>query len=361
MVTLREGDRINNYLLEARLGVGSFGEVWRARHHVFDDLVAIKIPTDDQYVRNLRREGVAVHGLRHQNIVRAIDLDPYGDPPYFIMELVEGPSLREAIDRYGREFPIDAAVEILRGVLAALSTAHDARLIHRDIKPGNILLAHPLDEMATISRKSVKVTDFGLGKIGGVTSGSLIQSGSLSASEGRGIAGTIAYMSPEQKTGGDIDGRSDLYACGIVLFEMLTGERPQGNDRPGALRPDMPKYLGDVFAQSYTRLERRFESAEQMRAALVPAAMLPADGPVAAAKPRDSVWVLADGGTRCPGCSLRVNKDDQFCIKCGRQLVPTVPRCPNAGCQAYVHTRDRFCVMCGASLETLDPSAGGRA
>jgi len=356
MVTLREGDRINNYLLEARLGVGSFGEVWRARHHVFGDLVAIKIPTDDQYVRNLRREGVAVHGLRHENIVRAIDLDPYGDPPYFIMELIEGPSLREAIEHYGRDFPIDAAIEILRGVLSALSAAHDARLIHRDIKPANILLTQPLDAIANISHRSVKVTDFGLGKVGGVTSGSLMQSGSLTTSEGGRLAGTIAYMSPEQKSGQDIDGRSDLYACGIVLFEMLTGERPQGNDRPGALRSDTPRHLDDVFARSYTRLERRFESAEQMLAALIPAAK-----PTATAKQRDSVWVLADGGTRCPGCSLRVKKDDQFCIRCGRQLVPTVPRCPNPDCQAYVHTRDRFCVMCGASLETLDPPVEDRA
>ena len=86
MGSLQEGDRISNYILEARLGAGSFGEVWRARHHVFGDIVAIKIPTDTQYVRNLQREGVAVHGLQHPNIVRAIDLDPYADPPYYVME-----------------------------------------------------------------------------------------------------------------------------------------------------------------------------------------------------------------------------------------------------------------------------------
>ncbi len=114
MLTLGEGDRISNYLLETRLGAGSFGEVWRARHHVFDDVVAIKIPTDPQYVRNLQREGVAVHGLHHPNIVRAIDLDPYADPPYFVMEYVDGPSLREVIDSHRATFPVSAAIAVIR-------------------------------------------------------------------------------------------------------------------------------------------------------------------------------------------------------------------------------------------------------
>ena len=80
------GDRINNYLLDERIGTGSFGEVWKAHHHVFNEHVAIKIPTDTQYVRHLQREGMAIHGLRDPNIVRALDLDPYADPPYLIME-----------------------------------------------------------------------------------------------------------------------------------------------------------------------------------------------------------------------------------------------------------------------------------
>ncbi|MHC4609836.1 MAG: serine/threonine-protein kinase, partial [Planctomycetota bacterium] len=134
------GDRINNYRLEELVGSGSFGQVWRARHHVFDELVAIKIPTDAQYVRNLQREGVAVHGLKHSNIVRALDLDPYADPPYLIMEYVAGPSLRQALEANPRGMPIPAVVEIMRGLLAALDVAHQAGLIHRDVKPANILL-----------------------------------------------------------------------------------------------------------------------------------------------------------------------------------------------------------------------------
>ena len=114
MSALRQGDRINNYLLDCIVGAGSFGEVWRARHHVLDQVVAIKIPTDPQYVRNLRREGVAIHGLDNANIVRAIDMDPYGDPPYLMMEFIDGPSLREAIDHAGAAFPIDSAVVVVQ-------------------------------------------------------------------------------------------------------------------------------------------------------------------------------------------------------------------------------------------------------
>src|ERR1700760_407557 len=87
--------RISEYVLDSRLGAGTFGEVWRAHHHVWvDQLVAIKIPTDAQYVRSLQHEGTAIHGLVHPNIVRAIGFDPYGDPPYLVMEYVPGTNLR---------------------------------------------------------------------------------------------------------------------------------------------------------------------------------------------------------------------------------------------------------------------------
>ena len=344
MSTLQEGDRISNYLLEDCVGGGSFGEVWRARHHVFGDMVAIKVPTDAQFVRNLRREGVAIHGLHHPNIVRAIDLDPYGDPPYLIMEYVDGPSLRAAIDQYRGDFPVDAAVAILRGVLQALSAAHEGGLIHRDIKPANVLLNHPIEQLASISVQAVKVTDFGLGRVGGATTHSIMQSGSLVTEDGRSIAGTLAYMSPEQKEGKKADGRSDLYSCGIVLFEMLTGERPQGGDLPSSLRPSIPRHLDEVFRRTYTRRKRRYESAKEMLTALS------SDVPQAGAPP-PARYVPSGGEPRCPACEAPVHRDDQFCIRCGHQLVASVPRC--TACQAYVHGSDRFCIFCGNDLRVL--------
>lgn len=347
MSRLNEGDRISNYLLEARVGAGSFGEVWRARHHVFGETVAIKIPTDTQYVRNLQREGVAIHGLRHPNIVRAMDLDPYADPPYLIMEYVDGPSLREAIDHFRQTFPIGAAVAVMRGVLQALAAAHENNVIHRDIKPANILLAHPLESFSMIAPQAVKITDFGLGRVGGDTAQSIMQSGSIATEDGRSVEGSIAYMSPEQKSDGEQDGRSDLYACGIVLFEMLVGERPQGTDMPSTLRSAVPAYLDEVYRKSYTRLERRYTSATEMLAALertsTPQAM-PVPPPVPG-------WHAPGAPDTCPKCKSNIHRDDQFCIGCGQQLVASVSRC--ASCKEVVHANDRFCIFCGNDLRVL--------
>jgi serine/threonine protein kinase len=334
------GDRINNYLLEEVIGHGSFGQVWRARHHVLDKQVAIKIPTDLQYVRNLQREGVAVHGMQHPNIVRALDLDPYADPAYLIMEYVEGPSLREVVNANPKGLPIGAAVEIMRGLLGALDAAHTAGLIHRDVKPANILLRHPLEQIASVSAAAVKVADFGLGRAGGLTTASIMQSGSLLTDEGKDISGTLAYMSPEQKEGKEVDARADLYSCGIVLFELLVGERPSGSETPGSLRDDVPKFLDEVFVSSYARLERRYPSAARMLQALNPSG-------ARAGGPWPPPGVVVGGGT-CPGCRGAVQADDQFCIQCGHQLVAVVPRCPS--CHAFVNRRDRFCIFCGAKL-----------
>lgn len=348
MAALKSGDRINNYLLEARVGAGSFGEVWRARHHVFRDVVAVKVPTDHQYVRNLQREGVAVHGIHHPNIVRAIDLDPFADPPYLIMEYVDGPSLRAAVEQFGSSFPIPAVTAILRGMLHALAAAHRAGVIHRDLKPENVLLQHSLERLAEVAETAVKVTDFGLGLSGGLTAQSMMQSGSLMTDEGRGISGTVAYMSPEQREGKPVDARSDLYSCGIVLFEMLIGERPQGTDLPGAIRPDVPHMLDRVFQRSYTRYERRFATAEEMLRALPQRLPLPASGqgrPVSHAAPR----MLVTSRSTCPVCDDDVHPEDQFCVACGVQLVHSVPRCPS--CHAFVQRADRYCIFCGHSLE----------
>src|SRR3954471_19586365 len=110
-----QGQRVGEYVLDAKIGGGTFGEVWRAHHHVWvDQLVAIKIPTDTQYVRALQREGVAIHGLIHPNIVRAMGFDPYADPPYLTMEYVPGASLRALINK--KNVSVNDVVAIMRQV-----------------------------------------------------------------------------------------------------------------------------------------------------------------------------------------------------------------------------------------------------
>jgi serine/threonine-protein kinase len=350
------GDRVNNYILEVPVGSGSFGEVWRARHHIFDERVAIKIPTDPQFVRNLQREGRTVHGVRHPNIVRALDLDPYADPPYYIMEYVDGPSLREIIDAHPKGLPIVAVMPILRGIVLALQAAHDHNLVHRDIKPANILVAGGAD-LDGMTPERVKVTDFGLGQVGGVTTASIMQSGSMVTEEGKSIAGTLAYMAPEQRDGHDVDARCDLYSAAVVLFEMLTGVRPQGGDRPSEVREGgAPPFYDELFLKGYTRIERRFASAAEMLTLLDDADRYPPTVASGASTRSASTGtsrpptraVAGPSGLCCPACHGLVDRRDQFCIYCGQQLVEQVPRCPS--CQGYVQRTDNYCIFCGADV-----------
>ncbi|HWL94212.1 MAG TPA: serine/threonine-protein kinase [Phycisphaerae bacterium] len=370
------GDRISEYVLDQLVGAGSFGQVWKAHHHVWkDNFVAIKVPTDSQYVRNLQKEGTVIHGLQHANIVRALGLDPYSDAPYLVMEYIDGCSLRDLINAHPKGMPIQSAQNIICGMLGALEHSHASGVIHRDIKPANILIAQGnRKDPEQIGVADVKVTDFGLGHVGQVTTQSIMQSGSLVAEDGKSISGTLAYMSPEQRDGQSIDGRSDLYSVGIVLFEMMTGERPSGSDMPSDIRSGLPTWVDKVYTRMYTRRDRRFPTAgdamreiqtcsvppvarggafKPEREVLVdfpPAIRPPYYGPenYASAGP---AHVARHGSTRCPSCNTPVDSSDNYCIMCGTQVVPNPRRC--AHCAAYPGLDDKYCVFCGTPLPDM--------
>ncbi|MBI4579763.1 MAG: zinc ribbon domain-containing protein, partial [Planctomycetes bacterium] len=221
-----------------------------------------------------------------------------------------------------------------------------AGLVHSDIKPGNVQIVGGTDLEGRVPER-VKVADFGLGRRAPGEVGGIIQSGSMSFDGGQRIAGTLAYMSPEQREGQPIDARTDLYAVGVVLHEMLTGRLPQGADSPSTLRAEVPRWLDEFFHRCYTHRGRRFESAVQMRQTIErhwrPGARVPPPAGQAVSGVR---WV----GPRlvCVGCSGAVEPGDQFCIHCGRQLVDEVPRCPS--CHGFVGREDNFCILCGADL-----------
>lgn len=337
------GQRVGEYVLDEIAGRGAFGEVWRARHHVWTDrVVAIKLPTDPAYLGDLQREGVNVPQLDHPGIVKALGFDPYANPPYLAMEFVKGASLRPAIK--SGALTQKNAVEILGALLAALEHAHGAGVVHRDIKPENVLI--DLDRAAKEGYDApgvVKLTDFGLGQSSRATStNSIAMSINPASPAARELVGTIDYMSPEQRAGGDVDARTDLYACGIMLFEMLTGERPAGTEVPSELKSDVPSWLDDVYRKAVARRENRFARAADMRNALRrESAPPPLPG-------RSTVVTPASGNRKCPRCAGPVGRDDQFCIHCGVQIVQLVRRC--AGCGSYPSPQDRFCIQCGSSL-----------
>ncbi|CAN5512632.1 hypothetical protein BH10PLA1_BH10PLA1_18100 [soil metagenome] len=346
--------RISEYVLDQPIGRGSFGEVWRAHHHVWtDQLVAIKIPTDPQYVRNLRREGVAVHGLAHPNIVRAIGFDPFAETPYLAMEFVPGTNLRSFIA--ARSLSPADAVAIMQQVLAGLAYAHERGVVHRDVKPENILIHDRAKTDGFTAEGVVKINDFGLGQAANSTIvGSIAFSQSLNDKAGQNIAGTLDYMAPEQRSGGDITGRADLYACGVILYEMLTGEKPAGTEVPSDLVPAVPKKLDEAFRRSYARLEKRFISAAEFSGALElsgPPPLPKMTGSNAAFAPS----IKSPLRTACPNCRQHTDPTDQFCMHCGLQLVAAVRRCTQCG--GYPDPNDRFCIFCGATLSSDDPTS----
>jgi serine/threonine-protein kinase len=256
------------------------------------------------------------------------------------MEYVPGTSLRPLIQ--SRTLSIDNAQAILRQLLAALSFAHSQGVIHRDIKPENILIHEQAAQNGYNAPGMVKITDFGLGRAAeSIAAGSILHSVSLDAPQSIQLAGTLDYMAPEaRRDPATADARADLYACGILLFEMLTGERPAGTETPGELNPAVPRSLDAVFKKAYARLDIRFKSADEFLAAF------------SNDESRNRKVIKPPPLPRrsgiCPQCRTQTAPGDQFCLHCGRQLVEQLFRCP--ACGAYPDPNDAYCVLCGAIL-----------
>jgi serine/threonine-protein kinase len=218
------------YQIEDRLGEGGVGFVYRARFIKLHRRVAIKLLQndalgDEELKPRFEREALTLAALSHPHIVSLIDYGSVRGRPYLVMELLEGRTLRELLDQDGALEPL-RALTIIRQVLLALAYAHELGIVHRDLKPANLILQNmPCYE-------HVKVLDFGLVKF---TPGSYLDRGVQLSRVGF-TFGTPAYMSPEHAVGGEVDGRSDLYAMGVLLFELLTGEKPFEGELQDVLR-----------------------------------------------------------------------------------------------------------------------------
>src|ERR1700750_3408708 len=220
------------YRLEARIGAGGMSTVYRATDETLQRQVAIKlmhreIASDSDQLERFRREARAVAQLSHPHIVGVIDYGEDDSRPYIVFEYVEGETLKERIRRNGR-LPITEAVAYAIEIARAVGTAHARHIVHRDVKPQNVLL----DEEG-----SAKGTGFG-------TPRALDEEG-LTA-DGR-VLGTTDYVSPEQALGRPVTGQSDLYSLGIVLFEMLTGDVPfKGDNQVAVAMKHVREQLPDV-------------------------------------------------------------------------------------------------------------------
>lgn len=207
------------YEIIEKIGEGGMAEVYKAKCHLLNRYVAVKIlkpeyAKDETFVKRFRREAQSAASLTHANIVSVYDVGAEGDINYIVMELLESKTLKDYIEEHGA-MPSDLVLKISAQIASALETAHKAHIIHRDIKPQNIVLNKNM---------VAKVTDFGIAKITNVPSATITSFGST--------MGSVHYFSPEHAKGGYTDEKSDIYSLGVVMYEMATGKLPFDADSP---------------------------------------------------------------------------------------------------------------------------------
>lgn len=256
----------NRYEILEVIGTGGMAVVYKAHCHRLNRKVAIKILRDDlardaEFRRRFHDESQAVAMLSHPNIMAVYDVSRSSDVEYIVMELIDGITLKQYMQKRGGPLSWKEALHFITQIMKALSHAHSRGIIHRDIKPQNIMV---------LRDGSIKVTDFGIARLASAAQNTLTQE----------ALGSVHYISPEQARGSRIDARSDIYSAGVVLYEMLTGRLPFEGDTPVSvaiqhissiplppreLNPDIPEALEAITMKAMApNVEHRYHSADEM-------------------------------------------------------------------------------------------------
>lgn len=261
---------LGRYEVLSELGQGAMGVVYKAKDPLIDRIVAVKtinlglaLDEKDEYEGRFYQEAKAAGRLSHPNIVTIYDVGQSGDVAYIAMEFLEGQELRDIMNKDG--LPVDQVLDITAQVAQGLAYAHQHEIVHRDVKPSNIMVA---------SDGHIKITDFGIARM--TSSAVRTQTGM--------VLGSPKYMSPEQVMGKDIDQRSDIFSLGVMLYEMLTGQAPFVGDNvnaimyqtlnaipesPSALNPIVPEMANFIVAKALCKtLDDRYQSAKELAADL---------------------------------------------------------------------------------------------
>src|SRR5271166_5707775 len=311
---------IGRYHIEGLLGTGAMGEVYRAHDPVIDRAVAIKVVRPElisgsgaeQWLQRFRREARAAGRRSHPNIVAIFDIGDDDGRPFLAMEFVDGRSL-DAILKESAPLDPGRSVAIIAQVLSALGFAHESGIVHRDVKPSNIMV---------LQNGQVKVADFGIARI---DTSDLTIVGDL--------LGTPAYMAPEQLSGAPVDQRTDLFAAGVILFEMMTGVKPfrgksiteimslmenRGPEDIGVLNPAVPDALKQVIAKALAfDPSRRYATAGAFAKAIAEAV------PDPSAQPRLSDAFGSEAETRSVVSSEAISPDN---ASLGPELLKEIER-----------------------------------
>lgn len=367
------GTTFGNYKILAPLGQGGMAHVYRARQENLDREVALKVlppwyAADRNFVERFKQEARLIASLSHPNIVTVHDFNESNGHLYIVMQLVDGGTLKHILDAShdgvsaGFSFPssnstfhsppgtmdVVEANRIFQQLASALAYAHEKGIIHRDIKPVNVLMdgsGRPI------------LSDFGIAKV--------LASSSGLTRPGAGV-GTPEYMSPEQCKGEEVDGRADIYALGVMLFEALTGRTPFVGDNypalahghlyqpppdPRLFNPQLSPQVCQVILRALQKKpEMRYQQANELALALEQAVHPSSIGlGDISAQP-----VLRPAGIErapttplypCPNCQRPNKPDTYYCVRCG-SLLNACPKCGNQN-----RARDRFCTRCGQSLQ----------
>ncbi|MEW5870667.1 MAG: serine/threonine-protein kinase [Chloroflexota bacterium] len=261
------GQKLGKYELLEKLGQGGMAQVYKARQPMIERMVAIKVmqthlADSPKFVERFMREAQRLGQLRHPNIVSVMDFDIVGETHYLVMDFISGPSLEMYLERR-RPLPPEEALRLTSQIVRALQYAHEQGVVHNDLKPANVMFQ---DNTA----QQLVLTDFGIARL--VDTSGVAQSST--------IIGTPAYMSPEAVQGKPLDGRSDLYSVGVMLYEMLTGEQPYQGDTPVSVilqhvnapppdvrtsYPNLPEAVAAIIERAMAKEpEARYRDAAEM-------------------------------------------------------------------------------------------------
>ena len=359
------GTFLGKYKILAPLGQGGMARVYRANQENLDREVAVKIlppwyATDRNFVERFNLEARLIARLSHPNIVTIHDFSEQDGHLYIVMQLVDGGTLKHLLDSLRNPSSMSNQIDrdgsgtmnimqtnyIFQQLASALTYAHEKGIIHRDIKPVNVLM--------DLTNRPI-LSDFGIAKV--------LESSNGLTRPGAGV-GTPEYMSPEQCKGEPIDRRADIYALGIMLYETLTGRTPFIGDNyhaiahshiyeepldPRIFNRQIPLAVRDVILTALQKNpEYRYQYASDLAKALGHAIQITGREdtyPGSRLRPASIVHTPTSPLYLCPNCESPNKPDVYFCTRCGSVLNP----CPN--CHNKNKVRDRFCIKCGYTLK----------